>query len=262
MYGAASQSSESGQLGAYTEGDSLEAALAYLRERWAEFLSLGPRIIDLQHEAALVAQRARERGDLAGEAEAKASILKLGELNKAHGWAVDTYNLESVGKALGLGAVPLVVPAAVFSALALVVVWAFRSFEAQAEKLRLIDAGVLTPEQAAALDVGPSPQMLFTGAANIGKLALWGAALWVVYQLAIMYRPRLNPPLEVWNENPPGGVFGTSVYDLTYRHGDDEQDYVHEFGPDVELEALPDGSVLLSHRDGKPLWQEFEVSDE
>lgn len=239
---------------------SAEAAKQYLRDQWAAFLALGASIIDLQHEAALVAQRARQRGDLAGELAAKDEIAKLGELNQAHSWAVHTYELEGLGQRLGLGAVPAIVPAALFSSLALVVVWAFRAYGASAEKLRMIEAGTLTPEQAAALDPGPSPQMLFTGATDIMKLALAGLGLWIVAELVSAYAPvrraRRNPPLEVWRANPP--VFGAGVYDVRYRHADDDHDYVHTFGPDVELAALPDGSVLLSHRDGLPLWDEFE----
>ena len=51
------------------------------------------------------------------------------------------------------------------------------------------------------------------------------------------------------------------VYDVRYQHVDDGQDYVHDFGPGVELEALEDGSVELHHRDGHPLWETFEVEE-
>lgn len=236
-----------------------DAARAYLRERWAEFLTLGPRIIDAQHEAALLAQRCREAGDSKCEAEAKDSIRSLGELNLAHGWAVHEYELERVGQWLGLGAIQFV-PVAALTGLALVVLWAFRAYDAETEKLRLIEAGVLTPEQAAALDPGPAPGILFSGATDLGQLALAGAALWIVFQLVSAYapkRPRRNPALEV-HTNPPG-VIGDEVYSVTYRHADDGREYVHDFAPGVELEALPDGSVLISQRDGLPLWDDFEA---
>lgn len=244
---------------------SAEAAQDYLRARWAEFLNMGPRIIDLQHEAALVAQRARARGDEAGVAAAKLEIAQLGELNLAHGWAVDTYQLERVGQAIGLGALPALVPAAIFSSLALVVIWAFRAFQASERKLELIEAGVMTPAQAAALDPGPSPRMLFTGATGLAQMALWGAGLFVLYQLVTRYAPRRNavsmrnPPLEVWS-NPPD--FGEEVHDVTYRHAEDGEDYIHSFGPDVEMAALDDGTVLISRADGKPVWGEFEVEED
>ena len=257
--------------GAYEEAGAppaeIEGAKQYLRDRWAEFLSMGPRIIDLQHRAALVAGAARERGDLEGEAAAKQEIRNLGELNKAHGWAVDTYQLENVGARLGLGAFPIVAGALAFSALAGVVVWAFRSFEYSERKLDLIEAGVLTPAQAARLDPGPTPAAVLGGIGDLATLALWAAGLWIVFQVFQAYAPkrkrssarRGNPPLEVWRQNPPGG-WG-EVHDLTYRHADDDEDYIHAFGPDVELQGLSDGSVLLTHAGGAPLWDDFEVDE-
>ncbi len=243
--------------------DDVEAAKAYLREKWAEFLSMGPRIIDLQHRAALVAGAARERGDFDGEAAAKAEIAKLGELNKAHGWAVDTYQLESVGERLGLGAFPVVAGSLAFSGLAAVVVWAFRSFSYSERVLDLIETGQLTPEQAAALDAGPTPGNVLGQVGDLATLALWGVGLWLAFQVFAAYasvRPKRNPPLEVWHTNPPEG-WG-EVHDLTYRHEEDGEDYIHEFGPDVELEGQEDGTVLLVHADGKPLWADFEMQGE
>lgn len=244
---------------------NVEAAKEYLREKWTDFLAMGPRIIDLQHRAALISGAARERGDIAGAEEAKDEIRRLGELNKAHGWAVDTYQLERVGERLGLGAWPVVAGALAYSGLAAVMLWAFRAYSYSERKLDLIEQGVLTPDQAAALDPGPSPGRIFRGATNLLTLAAWGVGLWFAFQLAAASGPLRkklrNPPLEVWNVNPPE-VMGDEVYAVTYRHEEDGQDYVHEFGPDVELEALPDGSVLLTHRDGRPLWDEFEVPAE
>lgn len=246
-------------------------ARAYLRDRWAAFLGLGPRIVDLQHAAALEAGRCRARGDLECEAQAKELIRELGRLNVKHGELIDRYELERVGEALGLagwsynglGAVPFV-PAAVFSALALGVLWAFRSFELAERKLELIQAGVLTPEQAAALDPGPTPGSFLEGLEGLGKLAVVGLLAWLAVQALTAYnagrRVRRNPPLEVWHANPPE-TMSHRVYDVRYRHADDGLDYIHEFGPDVELETLDDGAVRLSHARGLPLWADFEVTE-
>ncbi len=264
-------------LGVYERGsleETLESegpARAYIRDKWAEFLNMGPRIIDLQHRAALAAGAARERGDTQSYELARDVIRKLGALNVAMGKAIDTYNLEGIGAAVGLngyqglGAVQ-VAAAFVFSSIALLVVWAFKSFEAESRKLDLIEAGVLTPAEAAALDPGPAPGAFLAELGNIGKLALWGAIAWFAFQIAQQYRPkkraRRNPPLEVWHINPPAEaeLLG-EVYDVRYQHADDGLDYVHDFGPGVELLLLEDGDAHLSHVEGLPIWEEFEVEE-
>lgn len=51
---------------------------------------------------------------------------------------------------------------------------------------------------------------------------------------------------------------------LEYVHVDDPEGFsrVHEFeSDDVELWALPDGSVLLKSADGAPLWDDFPDVD-
>lgn len=266
-------------LGQYEADGALEETLsregparAYIREKWAEFLGLGPRIVDLQHRAALAAGAARERGDTQSYEQARDVIRDLGALNVAHGKAIDSYNLEGVGEALGLagyhglGAVP-VIAGAVFVALAAVMVWAFKAMGLYSRKLDLIEAGVLTPAEAAALDPGLAPGQLFAGVADLGKLALWAALAFFAFQIATMYAPtkrkraRRNPPLEVWHTNPPG-VIGEEVYDVRYRHIDDGEDYVHDFGPGVELEGLDGGDVILYQRDGLPIWDDFELEEE
>lgn len=247
---------ETGALEA-TLRDNVYAARAFLRERWADFLNLGPRIVDLQHRAALVAQEAGERGDLEAKAQAQDVIRALGKLNVAHGKAVDTYELERVGEFVGLGAVPIV-PAAVVTSLALVVVWAFRSYEVQERKLDMIEAGYDAAAVAAVGDAGPSPTAFLGGVGELGKLLLWGAVAWLAVQAFQASKWADNPPLEVWHLNPPG-TFGEEVYDVRYRHLEDGLNYIHEFGPGVELEALPDGSVRLYHARGLPLWEDFDV---
>lgn len=230
-------------------------ALDYIRRRWADFLALGPRIVDLQHRAALLAQRLGEAGNIEGKRQAQDVIRALGRLNVKHGEAVDRYELERIGEVVGLGAVPFV-PVATVTGLALVVAWAFRAYAAEERKLELIEAGLLTPAEAASLDAGPAPGMLFGGVETIAKLAVGALALYVILEGLRVWRP--NPPLEIWHTNPPG-VFGEEVYDLRYRHADDGLDYVHDFGPGVELEGLDDGTVRLSHRADLPLWEEFDV---
>jgi hypothetical protein len=67
------------------------------------------------------------------------------------------------------------------------------------------------------------------------------------------------PGLTVFT-NPPEGegeVVSERVYEIRYRHIEDGANYKHSFRPGVCAELLPDGSVRLYHRDGKPLMREF-----
>lgn len=56
-------------------------------------------------------------------------------------------------------------------------------------------------------------------------------------------------------------LVSADVEQLSYEHVDElEVVRVHKFRPRaVELWALPDGALLLRHRQGRQLWDEFEV---
>lgn len=241
-------------------GDNVEAAVAYLRSKWTDFLRLESGILDLQHRAARAAYAAAQAGDHESAELARASIRKLGELGKLHVKAVDT--MRSVAGAVGLsgyrlGAIPFA-QVAVVTSLALTVAWFFRAYAAEERKLDMIEKGILTPEQAAALDVGPSPAGVLGGVAGLGKVLLWGGALFVLakaIEAAAAWRD--NPALEVWENNPPGEPIGRRVYAVLYRHAEDGGRYIHEFRPGVELSGEADGSVRLASRTGRPLWRDF-----
>lgn len=228
-------------------------AAEYVKEKWADFLNLGVRIIDLQHRAAIAAGAARERGDAVTEAAAKAMIRTLGDLNLLHGGAVD--RLVPLAPYVGLGAI--VVPVAIataFSALALVVLWFFRKIGLQEELLAQLEAGTLTEagylEAQEALGDIPGP---IEAGADLVKWLVFGFVAWAAFQA--FGPPRKNPPLTVFNRNPPG-LMSRRVWALSYRHEADGEDYEHEFGPDVEMESLEDGSLLLSHP-SRPIWRDF-----
>lgn len=55
--------------------------------------------------------------------------------------------------------------------------------------------------------------------------------------------------------NPP--TLSRGVERIVYQHAADGQRYGHDFGPDVRAQLNRDGSVTLSHRQGKQLWQRF-----
>lgn len=67
-------------------------------------------------------------------------------------------------------------------------------------------------------------------------------------------RRRRNPPRELG-----GDRFSRNVRRIEYVHdqdGDPDAIRVHDFGEGVEMYALPDGSILLSHP-RRPLWDDF-----
>lgn len=254
---------------------NVDAAIDYLRSSWERFANLSPEIIDLQHRAAVIAYNATQAGDTTRADQAKAVIRALGTLNVKHGQALDT--MRSVAEFVGIGGLSgyytglgLVIPAAqvtVITSLALVVVWAFRAYAAESRKLDLLEQGVITPEDFRAMDPGPAPSMLFAGASTLAKFAVAGLGLYVVLQLVPMFaaggarRARRNPPLVVFERNPPADVIGEQVLAVWYRHAKDGKAYVHKFGDDVELLAEPDGSVRLEHRSGAGLWADFDVDE-
>lgn len=252
---------------------SVDAAVDYLRSSWDRFANMSPEIIDLQHRAAVVAYNARQAGDAQRADQAQAVIRALGALNVKHGQALDT--MRSVASFVGIGGLSgytglgLAIPAAqitVITSLALVVLWAFRAYAAESRKLDLLEQGVLTPEEFRQLDPGPAPSMLFAGVTNVAKLAVAGLALYVVLQLVPQFtgraRARRNPPLVVFERNPPTDIIGEQVLAVWYRHAQDGKAYVHKFGDDVELLAEPDGSVRLEHRGGLDLWSDFDVNED
>mgnify|MGYP001247297018 CR=1 FL=1 len=64
-----------------------------------------------------------------------------------------------------------------------------------------------------------------------------------------------NPPEEP--EDRPHLV-STDVHEIRYVHAVDGQPYRHQFRRgDVQLRALPDGSLELRSAAGRPLWANF-----
>lgn len=246
-------------------GNIVSEAAEYVAERWQDFLGLERRIVDMQHRAALAAQHYRETGQPTQEAAAKALIRTLGELNILHGKLVDKFQALAPYVGLGAVAVPVAI-AAGFSALAVAVLWFFRKVDLQEQLLAQLEAGTLTEagylQAQAALGTMPGPLgETLTAGAGVLKWLVAGLVVFALLEGLKTYRGlSANPPLVVFNSNPPG-IMSERVWSLAYRHTDDGQDYIHEFGPGVEMEALEDGSVLVRHRRGRPLWRDFEVSD-
>ena len=76
---------------------------------------------------------------------------------------------------------------------------------------------------------------------------------------------RRNPPLPVRTfTGKSGHLVSEHVLALEYRHASSAQrtPYRHDFGGNVELWALRDGSLLLRGGHGQRLWEDFYVSDD
>lgn len=118
-------------------------------------------------------------------------------------------------------------------------------------------------------------------AAAVRKLATQLRALVQEAQRADPADDRLRRnPLVTYLNPPRRKIFGAHVLALLYQHADDGDLYVHGFGnrevvarqegdrvtltgvparTNVLLERQPDGTVLLKHKDGRRLWEEFDV---
>jgi len=261
-------------------GDNVHDAIAYLRGKWSDFVNLYQRIIDAQHRAAVAARDAELRGDLVARDEARKIVHELADMQRKHDAAVramsgvaDLVGLQ--GYPRGLGIVFTAAQITIITALALTVAWFFRAYAAEARKLDMIEAGTLTPAEAAAISasVGAAPGEVFGAVGGIAKLALWGVLGFLAlraFQTFQSLQPvgrrssgtRRNPPLVVFDHNPPtddpdAEVFGEEVYGVWYRHADDGGNWFHEFGPGVEMLAHDDGSVSLQHSGGRRVWEEF-----
>ena len=253
---------------------NVDDAVDYLRARWGAFVNATPRIIDLQHRAAVFAYHAQQRGDVAGAETARDIIRKLGNINQVHGTLVDrmqqvahVVGIGGLSSYAGLGAIPAV-HVTVVTLIAAGVAWFFRAAGLEERRLELLEAGH-DPSAIAMMGAGPAPLV-----AGLGGLARWvvlGIVAWGAYQLvqgagglkglqrkSSRRRTRRNPPLVVFDTNPPGGVIGAETLAVWYEHAEDGGLYVHEFGPGVQLVAMDDGSICLEHDDA-PLWAEFEV---
>ena len=229
----------------------------YLRSRWAAFEGLFPALLALQHRAARLAATLPATDPR--RAEARAAVDSIARLIRIQ--AATVARVETWGAYVGLGAVAIPPAAlAALTALALIVAWVFRAYAAQKDILDLIESGALTPEQAIAIKEasGPAPGLdILEGAEGIGRAAVLLVLAFAALALARNWQWKRNPDLLTFHDNPPpDAVWSHRVYDLRYRHDEDGENYIHEFKPGVRLQALPDGSVRLSHP-RRRLWDDF-----
>lgn len=232
-----------------------EGALAWLRSRWASFEDLSRRIIDLQHRAAVASQTFEERGEATKAAAARMIIEELAKLQRVH-HRILTWAEGSVS-ALGLGAVQIPLGIAGVTVVALLVSWAFRKFAIQERALDLLEEGSLTPEEFRELDILDPPGIGEEIGGVLGNVGWW--ALLIIGGLVLLEFSKRgsflpNPPVVLFG-NPPGPM-SQEVGGVWYQHLEDGEWYIHHFEGEVEMEALEDGTVLLSHP-SREIWREF-----
>lgn len=164
--------------------DEADKAGSYLSMYSRFFLSLEPKILEWQHRAAIAAGKYKAEGRPELAELAKDVIRELGALNIAYGRARDDL-VALIQKVPGLGA-PVLVPVAYAAAvitLAATVAAIFRKATAQEQMLEMLEAGTLTPEEAARLKIqGAAPGGPFTDLANAGKWLTVGLGIFLAYQ--------------------------------------------------------------------------------
>lgn len=241
-------------------GNVLSAAAEWIRDQWGAWLALEPRILDLQHRAAVAIQQG------ANPTLGREIIQDLGSLSQLHGKVTDKVVSLSGYLGLNLGGLGAVwVPfaiAATFASIAAVMLWLMRRLDLQQRLVEGLEQGTLTAADLAALADSPPGSDVLGTAVDMGKLILWGIMAYVALLALREARSfRENPDLLVFRPNPDDGEgerIGVETYALAYQHADNREPYVHNFGPDVEVWGEPDGSVSLHSRSGKRLWRDFD----
>lgn len=222
----------------------------WIRLVWSRYVELWPRILGLMHEAAELAAT----GSGSVRATAREVVAGAGQLARIH--TATVRKVEEYSGYLGLGATGALVAASVaVAALALVVLWSFRRYDALEATLDAIKAGAISPAEAAGLlqAAGPLPDLSVLGGASVGLLV--GAAAVVLFLLWASKRRATNPDLVLLGLNPDSS-WSDRVLELHYVHGDNGAPYKHHFRPGVHMQALEDGSVRLYHP-RRPIWRDF-----
>lgn len=73
----------------------------------------------------------------------------------------------------------------------------------------------------------------------------------------LVFQDEKNPSLVTY-ANPPeeGALMSENVYQVRYRHAENDKDYFHDFADGVAMIALDNGGILL--KSDKVLWEDFD----
>ncbi len=155
-------------------------AYEYIKAKLTEFRALGPKLGKMQQQTAHVINAARAVGDTKTEAEGRNLLAELGRLKVE--WTGEMDKLRGLDIP-GLGAIPLaailLASAGAIIALAASIALLFRKSTASERTLDALAAGVLSPQEAEALERARAPGF-FGGLADTAKwiaLAIGGALL-------------------------------------------------------------------------------------
>ncbi|MEE8177705.1 MAG: hypothetical protein V3T65_06900 [Acidobacteriota bacterium] len=157
---------------------------AYVQGKIKAFLALDTTITAMQVRARNVLRAASEKGDVPGVREAGQVLYDLSELrNDYNGTSGRVRDLLAklpglAPEGTGLGVVPVIplVLMAVVVAVSIAMASIFRRSNAAERALRLVEEGVLTPAEAAALRPGPTG--VFAGLAGATQYAAIGIGLY------------------------------------------------------------------------------------
>lgn len=136
-------------------------------------------------------------------------------------------------------------------------------YELAAKMLTQLSSGVHeNPRRRAARDVTPAKdaQPIIKYSAQVMRYTQQGLSLREAEERAAALLPKGHP----WRANPPLEKvrrLSPRVVQMRYgKHYETGHQYQHDFGPGVEAWVIRRGGrrdVLLTHRNGKPLWEDM-----
>ncbi|KKM21394.1 hypothetical protein LCGC14_1635880 [marine sediment metagenome] len=240
----------------YAPPDETDNA-GWIRANWRRYLELWPKILGVQHSAAVIT--ATSDPSSSRHQEARLVVDAAAALGRIH--TATVREVEKYSGYLGLGAVAIVPAALALAALVAIIAWSFRKYDALEVTLAAVEAGTITPGQAQELleEAGPMPDIGvlggITGGVLLGAAVAVGLLIYFGNLSGAGISRKKNPDLILLGMNPDP-IWSRDVLQLDYIHEENGQPYTHEFKPGVRMQSLEDGSVRLYHP-RRRIWREF-----